>query len=276
MTDGGSCGGVALSFEVEEGRGLGDLWMTQDELNQVVAAAQAGGYQVAIHAIGDRAVEQAQTAIAFALNGEPNVYRHRMEHVSVIPTQRLSRFGELGIVPVLNGQYPNCTPFGAPLPERYGAWEWPWRELREANPALPLAWHSDYPFLSINPFVHLYGFVTRNDVYQYYTCPPRDEWLKDDTLSVEQALSIMTIESAYALFREEEVGSLQPGKYADVIVISGNPLTVPVDDLKSLSVLATMVGGRFEYCNPRYPELCPAYQIRAPLPLPEATLETVF
>jgi predicted amidohydrolase YtcJ len=268
FTDGGSCGGVALSFELAPGRGLGDLWLAQDELNRMVAEAQAAGYQVAIHAIGDRAAAQAQEALAFALDSGPNIYRHRMEHVSVLRPEFIPRFGELGILPVLNGQYPVCTPFGPPVPEGYREWEWPWRALRLANPGLNIAWHSDSPFLSTNPFVHLQGFVTRTDVYQNYTCRAR-EWLLDDTLAVEEALSIMTIESAYALFRDGEVGSLEPGKWADVIVISGNPLTSPVDELKSLSVLATMVGGRFEFCNPRYAGLCPGYQSRTPLPLPD-------
>ena len=267
FTDGGSCGNVALSFELNPGRGLGDLWLKQDELNRMVAEAQASGYQVAIHAIGDRAVAQAQDAIAFALDGGPNIFRHRLEHVSVLRPEFIPRFGELGIVPVLNGEYPACKPFGPPLPQGYREWEWPWRALRAANPDLPIAWHSDYPFLSTNPFVHLYGFVTRIDVNANYTCPAPD-WLRDDTLTAPEALSIMTIESAYALFREKEVGSLQPGKYADVIVITDNPLTAPANGLKNLSVLATMVGGRFEYCDRRYPDLCPGYQTRTPLPLP--------
>lgn len=268
FTDGGSCGGVALSFELEPGQGQGDLWLTQDRLNEMVAEAQAAGYQVAIHAIGDRAVAQAQDAIAFALDGSPNIYRHRMEHLSVLRPEFISRFGELGIVPVLNGEYPVCTPFGPAIPEGYRDWEWPWLELRSANPDLQIAWHSDYPFLSGNPFVHLYGFVTRNGVFQNYTCPAKD-WLIDDTLTVLESLSIMTIESAYALFRDEEVGSLETGKYADMIVISGNPLTKSEDELKSLDVLVAMVGGSFEYCNPRNPDLCPTYQVRTPLPLPD-------
>lgn len=267
--DGGACGHVALSFE-HDNQHLGDLWLTQAALNQAVAEAQAAGYQVAMHAIGDRAVAQAQTAVAEALNGQPNVYRHRLEHVSVLRPEQVARFGELGLLPVVPGQYPSCTPFGPPLPEVYGGWEWPWRDLRAQNPTLPIAWHSDYPYWSINPFVHLYGFVTRKDVYQHYTCSPK-EWLKDDVLSVEQALVIMTRGSAFALFREEEVGSLRAGKFADVIVLSANPLTVPAEALPRITVLATLVGGRIEYCAPRAAELCPTFTQWSPAPLPDYT-----
>ncbi len=268
FTDGGSCGNVALSFDHADQHG-GDLWHTQDELNAMVAEVQAAGHQAAIHAIGDRAVAQAQTAVAAALNGQPNTYRHRLEHVSVLPPELVARFGELNLVPVLPGNYLSCVPFGPPLPEAYGDWEWPWRDLRDRNPGLNIAWHSDYPFHSINPFIHLYGFVTRLDVYSgYRTCAPQP-WLLDDTLTVSEALSIMTLQSAYALFREAEVGSLAPGKYADLIVVSGNPLAVGAEELRRLSVLATMVGGRFEHCAPSAASLCPNYTARALAPLPD-------
>ncbi|MGH8614205.1 MAG: amidohydrolase family protein [Gammaproteobacteria bacterium] len=270
FTDGGSCGHVALSFELTPGEGTGDLWLTQEQLNGAVKEAQNAGYQVAIHAIGDRAIAQALSAIAFALNGQPNTFRHRIEHVSVIPPELIPRFGEIGAIPVLNGEYPSCHPFGPDIPQAYRDWEWPWAELRAANPGLPVAWHSDYPFLSINPFVHLYGFVTRKDVLNSYSsCTPR-QWLRDDTLTVQDALSIMTIESAYALFREEEVGSLRPGKYADLIVVSRNPLTVAPEELKDIKPLLTMIGGRIEFCEMRQEALCPSYveHIFAPRPNP--------
>lgn len=268
FTDGGSCGRPALSFEVKNGDGLGDLWLTQTELNEIVSEAQAQGYQVAIHAIGDRAVDQAQNAIAFALDGQPNKPRHRMEHISVLTPDMVKRFGELDIVAVIPGQYHSCQPFGSPLPEDYREWEWPWRALRDTNPDMKIAWHSDYPFWSMSPFIHVYGFVTRRDVQSYYTCQP-GAWLRDDTLLVEEALSIMTIQSAYALFRENEVGSLAPGKYADLIILSENPLTVEVEELKSVHTLVTLVNGQFEYCSPDHPQLCNDYSNRTPVPLPD-------
>jgi len=67
---------------------------------------------------------------------------------------------------------------------------------------------------------------------------------------------MMTIEGAYALFRDEEVGSLAPGKLADVIVLSGNPLDNP-DGIKDLSVLVTVMGGKTEYCAAGWEALCP-------------------
>lgn len=268
FTDGGSCGKVALSFELEPGEGLGDLWFTQEEMNNLVKDVHSAGYQAAVHAIGDRAIAQALDAIEIALDEGPNELRHRMEHVAVIPAEQISRFGKLGITPVLNGEFPSCSPFGPPIPEEYNDMEWPWRDLRSENPELPIAWHSDYPFLSGNPFVHLLGFVTRIDAQGPMICPP-GEWMQDDTLSVEEALSMMTIQSAYALFRDDEVGSLAPGKKADLIVVSVNPLTAESDQLSRISVLLTMVGGRTEYCRSTDSELCPDFSNRIPAPLPD-------
>ncbi len=268
FTDGGSCGRVALSFEPEPGLGHGDLWFSQEELNALVLEVDEAGYQAAAHAIGDRAVHQALNAIEAALAGGPNDLRHRMEHVSVIAPEDLPRFGALGVIPVLMGEYPGCTPYGPPVPVEYGHMEWPWRALQAANPGLPLAWHSDVPFQSINPFDHLLGFVTRIDLASRSVCPPYP-WLAENTLPVEDALTMMTIGSAYALNRETEVGSLAPGKYADLIVLEKNPLEAASDQLGDNRVLLTMVGGRIEYCAAGLADLCPGFANRPPVLLPD-------
>jgi predicted amidohydrolase YtcJ len=83
------------------------------------------------------------------------------------------------------------------------------------------------------------------------------EWLAHKMLTVDQVLPMMTIEPAYALFRDQEVGSLRPGKLADLIILSGNPLTVGPAAIKDIQVRMTMVGGRVAYCAPGYEPLCP-------------------
>jgi len=259
FADGGTCGRPALSFELPGIEGLGDLWLTQEQLNTAVAEAQAAGYQVVIHAIGDRAIEQAQNAIAFALGGQPNTLRHRIDHNSVIRPDLMSRYSEIGIVTVIFAAYPVCNPYSPPLPPAYRDWEWPWRALIDANPGLHIAWHGDDPWVGpISPILELYSFVTRKEVAEdgVTICEP-PEWLADDTITVEEALPMMTIESAYALFRDQEVGSLKPGKFADLIILSDNPLTVHPDAIKDVQVLMTMVGGRVEYCAPGQGTLCP-------------------
>lgn len=250
FSDGGTCERPALSYELTPGEGLGDLFHTQAALNEMVLAAQSAGYQVAIHAIGDRAVEQAQNAIAFALDGQPNSYRHRIEHNSVIRPDLLPRYGEIGILPVVFGLYPVCNPFGPPPPPEYQAWEWPYRALLDANPGLPVAWHGDDPFFGrIRPLDDLYSLITRADVDVEGNVCPAPDWHQAHAITIEEALRLMTINAAYALFRDEEVGSLEVGKYADLILVSNNPLTASPESLLEMDVLLTMVGGRVEVCS---------------------------
>jgi predicted amidohydrolase YtcJ len=258
MTDGGSCGAPAFSYD-HPVFGYGDLWFTQDELNTITADIHASGYQVAIHALGDRAVEQALNAIEFALDGEPNAPRHRIEHNATVRSDMLPRYGEIGVVTLIFGPYPCGAPTN-PSPPEYQAWEWPWRALLDANPDVHFAWHSDTPWVGpVAPLSHLYSMVTPYEVgADGVTICDTPAWLTAKTLTVGEVLPMMTIGGAYALFRDEEVGSLEPGKFADMIIVSGDPTTVEPSGLKDLEVWMTMVGGGVEYCAPGHEALCPA------------------
>lgn len=266
FADGGVCGNYALSIEYPDG-GYGDLWFTQDEINQVVAEAQAAGYQVAIHAIGDRAIEQAQNAIQFALDGEPNTLRHRIEHNSFARPDLLAHYSEIGIVPIAFGMFPTCHEVNTGVYSSYFAEELPWlenwRAFLDATPGLPVAWHSDWPYLPMNPIEHLYNYVTRQEIDKDGTvCHPPD-WLADQRITVDEALPMMTINAAYALFRETEVGSLKAGKLADLLIISDDPTAIDPDDLFNLLVWMTMVGGKVEYCADEHASLCPRTEAAA-------------
>ncbi len=258
FTDGGVCKNPGLSYELEPGGGLGDLFQAQEELNGLVTDAQARGFQVVMHACGDRAIEQAQNAIAAALDGRPNSYRHRIDHNCVIRPEQLARYGEIGIVPLVFGPYALCEPFGPPPPPEYQAWEWPWRALLDANPGLPVAWHGDDPWFGrIRPLDDLYSLVTRNEVGEDGRVCEAPDWQKAHTVTVAEALSMMTINAAYALFRDEEVGSLESGKYADLIVVTGNPMAIEPEAIRELNVALTMIGGRAVYCADDSQNLCP-------------------
>ena len=264
FADGGSCKIPAVSVAYPGG-GKGDLFLTQGQLNDMVADVQAAGFQVAIHALGDRALEQAQNAIAAALNGQPNTYRHRIEHNATIRPELLPRYGQIGIIPIIFGSYPTCvrttdkSKFKYLISPKYGAWDWPWRALVDANPNLPIAWQADYPiFGSINPVYHLWGMVTRKAVNTDGSiCNPPD-WLKSGALRIEDALPMMNINSAYSLFFENEVGSLEAGKLADLAILSDSPLRVEPNRLKEIKALMTMIDGRVEYCSTGAESLCPS------------------
>ena len=257
FADGGSCGLPAVSY----GDQKGDLWLTQGQLNEIVAEAQAAGYQVAIHALGDRAIEEAQNAIEFALAGKPNSLRHRIEHNTIVRPDLLHRYGEIGIVATFFGYFFARRVAAGELswlfPREQQSWIWPYRALLDANPGLHVAWHSDYPWCGpISPQLQLYGLVTRNEVAENGTVCQAPDWLAANKIPVQEALRMMNIGAAYAIFREEEVGSLKPGKFADLVVLSENPLTVDPGVIKDIQVLLTMVGGRVEYCASGHEALC--------------------
>ena len=126
----------------------------------------------------------------------------------------------------------------------------PYRALLDANAGLHVAWHSDYPWWGyLNPLVNLYSMTTHSGINSQdgTVCHPPN-WLAANTLSVQEALPMMNIGAAYAIFRDEEVGSLKPAKFADLVILSGNPLTVDSDMIKDIHVLLTIVGGRMGYC----------------------------
>ena len=263
FNDGGSCNAPAVSYEYPVG-GMGDLYFTAEELAGHIAEAQSNGYQVAVHSLGDRAIDVTLDALALALDGMPNTYRHRIEHNAVLRGDQFARYSEVGPVATIFGTFPAClwagdtSSFLYITPEEYRDWEWPWRPLIDTNPDLHVAWHSDYPvFGTLNPFEHLFGLVTRRQAAEDGSiCDPPD-WAADDALSVEEALRMMTIEAAYALHRDDELGSLAIGMLADLIVISANPLEVAPDDLPGIEVLMTMVGGRTVHCAEGAEFFCP-------------------
>ncbi len=265
FSDGGSCHVPAVSFVYPGGYGHGDLFMTQEEMNAVIAQLQADGYQAAVHALGDRAIEQVMNAVQSALAGQSNSLRHRIEHNAVVRPDMLPRYNQTGIVAVLFGSYPTCvrddpnSRFKYVVPPDLGTQEWPYRDILDANPGMHAAWHADYPiFRVMDPIQNLYGFVTRNEVAEDGTLCLAPDFLRHGAIRVDEALRIMTMGSAYALFRENEIGSLEPGKLADLVILSDNPLQVPVESIKDLRVLTTMIGGRVEYCADGSEALCPA------------------
>lgn len=260
--DGGSCKVPAVSFEFPDGLGHGDLYYTQEELNAMVADLQTQGYQVCIHTLGDRSLEQIQNTFAVVLDGQPNTYRHRIEHNAVIRPDLMDRYTAIDAVLIIFGAFPTCFKTGGyeakfNVPPEYQAWEWPYRDLIDANPGLPFAWHSDWPVTTLDTSQHLYGYTTRKQLNEYGdVCePPAD--LASGIVTIGEALRAMAIGAAYALSRDEEIGSLKPGKYADLIILSGNPLTTAPDDLVEIRVLMTMVGGQAMHCTEGQEALCP-------------------
>jgi predicted amidohydrolase YtcJ len=267
FSDGGTCGDPAISIEYPpwRGGGYGDLWLSETELSQVIAEAHNAGYQVAIHAWGDRAAATVLDAYASALNGQPNTLRHRVEHNTLVRPESRPLYGQIGLIPSFMGFSPTCRILrGEGWPAYYGpgrvSWIYNYRAILDENPGLHATWHGDDPFLGpVSSLIELYGLVTRKEIADDGAiCEPPD-WLEATALTVEEALRLMTIDAAYALFREGEVGSLKPGKLADLIILSDDPASIDPDDIKDVEVLMTMIGGLVEHCETGHEALCPGY-----------------
>ena len=265
FSDGGTCRkDAAYSFNLpipkEPNYPQGNLFLTEEELTDMVVHAQTAGYQAAIHAIGDRGIETVQDALENALAGASNTYRHRIDHNAYLRPDLLSRYGEIGVV----ASIPNSSACWSELmiDDRGGpttrSWFTPWRSLLDANPELHVAWQSDVPWWGLGPIPGLFSLVTRSQIgLDGVTLCEAPDWMLDEAITVEEALRLMTIEAAYVLFMEEKIGSLKSGKFADLIILSNNPLTVAPDSLVDLEVLMTMVGGRVEHCQAGLEALCP-------------------
>ncbi len=273
FADGGSCGGPALSYD-HPFIGHGDLWFTQEQLNEIVRQVDAQGYQMLIHALGDRAVDEVMNAYELLLADKPNPLHHRIDHNAVLRPDMLRRYSQIDVVPVIFGAYPACNPKASPPPIENQPWEWPWRALLDANPGVRFAWHSDYPVTPASPLLNLYSLVTLNeaDPNGIDICPTPDWLAPNKLLTVREVLPMMTINAAYALNRENEVGSLKAGKYADLIILSDNPTTVDPEAIKDIQVWMTMVGGEVVYCDAPDERLCLAPE---PTPPPASNQDAI-
>ena len=218
------------------------------------------GFSVAVHAMGDRATETILNAIEYALNGTDNDNaRHQIEHNSFIREDQIAKALSLNTIHSVRGYFP--TYWQQEYADLYSSI---WMERTVNRYSLPgEGLHSyletDFGFLhgyneddwsksaNIRPFLHLWGLVTRKAIDENGTIHSPDPWVAEHTISVEQALRMMTIEGAYAVKQEDYIGSLELGKFADLIVIDDDPLTMNPDNIKDINVLLTMIDGKIEF-----------------------------
>jgi predicted amidohydrolase YtcJ len=234
----------------------GDLYLDQQELNTAVKSIQDAGFRTAFHAMGDRAVETALNAIEYALDGESNsIHRHQIEHNSFLRPDLITKAKQLDTLHSLRGYWPtHWQEEDADL--LYTTLDWYMNRYSLPEEGIHAYWESDFSWevygdnshtRNINPFLHLWGFVTRSAYDENGTIHRPAPWVAEHEISVEQALRMMTIDAAYIVSQEDYVGTLEAGKFADLIVLSDSPLDVHADELKDLEVYLTMIGGKIEF-----------------------------
>ena len=235
----GSRGAAMIEPYSDDAENRGLAFWTQQELDAMVAKANGMGFQVGIHAIGDLGNRMTLDAFEKVQGGEPSPLRNRIEHAQIVTLDDIPRFAELGIVAVM--QATHATSDMNMAEDRVGPERilggYAWRRMLDAG--VVLANGSDFPVELSNPFHGLYASVTR----QGRDGEPEGGWYADQALTRAEALHSFTLAAAYAARQEDRLGSLEPGKWADFIVIDRDYFTCDASEIDDIVVLETWVGG---------------------------------
>ena len=237
----GSRGAALLEDYSDEPGNRGLMFMTPEVLDQQLHEVLSCGLQVGVHAIGDRANREVLDALERVAPAYPdNPGRHRLEHAQILSPGDIPRFARLGVIAAMQPIHATSDMYWAD--ERLGEdrleGAYAWQSLADHGAHLALG--SDFPVEVVNPFLGLYAAVTRQDLEGW----PEDGWQPQERLTREQALRGFTLDAAHAGFMENEVGSLEPGKQADFIVIDRDIMTVAPEEIPATVVLETWVGGK--------------------------------
>lgn len=227
----------------DEGNPYTGLTVSEPEFIDFVARhGTERGYQVCVHAIGDRA--NRRVLDAFEQAGASDA-RHRVEHAQLLHPDDIARFASLGVIPSM--QPTHCTSDMRWVADRVGDQRaqgaYAWRSLIETG--VPIAGGSDFPVESHNPFLGFYAAVTR----QNHEGQPEGGWQPDQRMTRDEALKSFTIWAAYAAFEEDQKGTLELGKLADFIVIDRDVMTCEPSEILNTRVLSTVIGGEWVFVD---------------------------
>jgi predicted amidohydrolase YtcJ len=239
----GSRGAALVEPYSDEPANLGLLVTETDHMTDVSRRAVAAGFQVGIHAIGDRGNLIALDALESALAGSRPQARCRIEHAQVMRLQDIDRMARLGVIASVQ---PTHATSDMPWAERRvgprrieGAYAW----QRMIDAGVRLALGSDFPVELPDPLLGLYAAVTRQDLRGQ----PSEGWRAKEKLTREEALRGFTLDAAYSVFLEDQVGSLEVGKRADLVVFDRDPMTVAESEIPAVKVDVTVVDGAIVY-----------------------------
>jgi predicted amidohydrolase YtcJ len=244
----GSRGAALVEPYSDDPGNVGLLITGSDRIAAIGSRALDAGFQVAIHAIGDRGNLVVLDGLARAFGGEPRPEaRFRLEHAQVMRVQDIERAAEMGVV--FSYQPTHATSDMPWAGDRVGeerlAGAYAWQKALAAGGRLALG--SDFPVESADPRLGLYAAVTRQDAGG----SPEGGWLPGERLSREEALRGFTLDAAWSLFLDEEIGSVEPGTRADLVVWGSDPMTVPAAEIPNATVDYTLVDGEIVHDRSR-------------------------
>jgi predicted amidohydrolase YtcJ len=212
----------------------GFLVKSEEEIQAQIARAHRGGWQVAMHAIGDRAIAAGLDAIEACMGGDAPRYRPRIEHCGVLRPDLIARIRRLGVVIVTQPRF--ITELGdgirTALGEERLRLTYPMASLR----GLRVAFSSDRPVVNGAPLLGIAAACTQRTAGGVVYAP-------QEAITLDQAFAWYTGGSAYAAFAEDEQGTLSPGKWADLVVLAENPFVAGVERVAEIRVLQTVIRG---------------------------------
>jgi len=249
-----------LDHDGEPTKNRGMSFVDPELLKASVTRLDAEGFQVHIHAIGERAVREALDALEAArrANGT-NDHRHHIAHIQVVHPDDIPRFHELGVVAnaqplwaTLEGQMVNLTiPFLGP--ER-SAWQYPFASLVRSGARL--AFGSDWSVSSPNPMWEMAIAVHRKEPLRYADMvgerATKEAFLPDERIDLATAIHAFTMGSAYVNHLDDATGSIEVGKEADLVVVDRNLFDLSLDELADAKVQLTMVAGAPVFVDPSF------------------------
>jgi predicted amidohydrolase YtcJ len=222
----------------------GMLRMTPEKAKALAIERDRLGFQIAFHAIGDKANRLAlDTFESLVRVNPPRDRRDRIEHAQVVAPEDVARFASLQVIASMQPSHETNDSRWAEArlgPERSkGAYAW--NSLQKAGATL--AFGTDYPVEPINPLRGLYACVTRESAEG----TPAGGWEPQEKLPLGDCIRAYTSGSAYAEFMEGKKGELKAGEYADFVVLSQDLTKVPAAEMLKAEVLQTVVGGKMVY-----------------------------
>ena len=244
----GSRGAALLSDYSDEPGKRGLLVTPPERLDEIARQARANGWQLWIHAIGDRGNRLSLDAFrkaSAASAPQGSVSRPRIEHAQVVAAEDVPRFGREGVIASMQ---PVHATSDMPWAEaRVGpariAGAYAWRTLKRAGARL--AGGSDFPVESENPLHGFYAAVTRKDLRGQ----PAGGWRPAERLTRAEALALFTSDAAWAAFEEGSRGRIAPGFAADLTVFAKDPMTAPEAEIPTIPVVLTVVDGRVAWSS---------------------------
>ena len=236
--------GAALLAPYSDDTTSGLLRTTPKHIRELADSALKYGFQLGVHAIGDRGNRLVLDAFEAALKARPTPdHRFRIEHSQIVEPSDIPRFKALGVIPSMQASHQTSDMYwaGERLGEQRLTGAYAWQAFLKTGAIVPNG--SDFPVEKVNPLISFHSAISRQDEKDW----PEGGWRPDERMTREQALLSMTLWPAMAAFQESELGSLAAGKRADFVVLDQDIMTIPAEQVLATRVVATFVGGRAVY-----------------------------